>query len=180
MLPEHRTVFSEKRPIVRLLPGEKILLLQRQHWIIIVMRALLDLLIFVVALGIALAFLVQQTIAISFSLVIAMLLFITAFILVHTVFSFFFWYYQFYIITNKCLIHVHFFRVGGYHFDEVFLEKTPMREIDTNPPNIFFDLLNLDDVYVYFQRLERPEPFIFKTPSDAQAIEDLLEDLTAK
>lgn len=88
------------------------------------------------------------------------------------------WYYQFYIITTRCLLHIHFFRIGGFYFDEVFLDKVSQQEIDRHAPNLLCDLLGLYNVCIYFSHIERPEPFIFQTPSDSRAIENILEDLT--
>lgn len=91
-----------------------------------------------------------------------------------------FWFYQFYVITNKRIVHRRHFTFGGRHIDEVFLDATPVKEIVREASNPLFDLLDLEDVYVYFQRLERPEPFIFKKPEDPREIEALMEKAAVK
>lgn len=59
--------------------------------------------------------------------------------------------------------------------DEVFIDATPIREIVRMASNPFYDLLHLEDVYVHFQRLERPDPFIFKTPMEPRVVERVME-----
>jgi len=77
-------------------------------------------------------------------------------------------------------VHRRHFTFGGRHIDEVFLEATPVKEIVRDASNPVFDLLGLEDVYVYFQRLERPEPFIFIKPEDPRAIEVIMERAAVK
>lgn len=178
-MDSHRVIFQEskEKELIKLLPGEKILCLQRQHFVALLFPMLVP--IITVAVLFILLFLYQSAVEffpISAVMQLAVVLTMFSFLLVFETFTFMRWYYQFYIITSKCLLHIHFFRIGGYHFDEVFLEKTPIREIDKNAPNAFYDLFDIDDVYVHFQRLERPEPFIFVTPKDPQVIENLLEE----
>ena len=52
-----------------------------------------------------------------------------------------------------------------------------VQEIDRKPRNIFYDFLKIYDVYVYFHKLEKEEPFIFRNPQNSQKIEDVIEDL---
>lgn len=173
-------LFSEKKyDFLKLLPDEKVLCVQRQHPIVLLFPVATTIIIFLMTLG-AVGFLSSQKIIfVPLSLVLILVLTVLSFLAIWGTFVFMYWYYQFYIITNKCILHIHFFRIGGYHSDEVFLDVSPEREIDRKPPNIFYDLLGIEDVYVYFHRFERPEPFIFKTPSNAQQIETLLEEISS-
>ncbi len=178
-MDSHRVVFQEskEKEAIRLLPGEKILCLQRQHFVAFLFPMLVP--IIIAGVFLLLLFLYQETVdvfPISATMQLAVIFSMFSFLLVFETFAFMRWYFQFYIITTKCLLHIHFFRIGGYHFDEVFLEKTPIREIDRSAPNALYDLFDIDNVYVHFQRLERPEPFIFVTPENPQIIEDLLEE----
>mgnify|MGYP001583425100 FL=1 len=77
-------------------------------------------------------------------------------------------------------MHRRHFTLGGRHNDEVFIDATPVREIIRMASNPIFDLLHLEDVYVYFQRLERPEPFIFKKPEEPREIENIMEKAAVK
>lgn len=93
------------------------------------------------------------------------------------IFSYLYWYYQFYIITNKYIVYRHFFRIGGHHTEEVNLETSPEREIQRSTSNFIFSLLDIEDVVVSFQRPGLGE-FEFTAPENPQAIEDTLEKIT--
>lgn len=183
MREKETTLFLEKKTLekyefFKLFPDEKILCTQRQHWIVLlspIITGIIVLLITLVAAGFLSS---QKIILVPSSLVLILVLTVLSFLIILGTFVFMYWYYQFYIITNKRIFHIHFFRIGGFHSDEVFLDISPEREIDRKPPNIFYDLLGIEDVYVYFHRAERPEPFIFKTPSNAEKIEVLLEEIS--
>ncbi len=96
---------------------------------------------------------------------------------VSLIFIFMNWYYEFYIITNRSILHRYSFRLAGPFSEIVYGERMHVREIVRIPPNIIYDFLKIEDVHIYFQKHEQEEPFIFKTPSDAQEIEDLIHDL---
>lgn len=88
------------------------------------------------------------------------------------------WYYQFYIITNKAIVHRDSFRITGLHTEAVFENKLHIQDIERRTQNVIYDFLRIEDVYVYFHKLEREEPFIFKAPGNAQQIEDLLQRIS--
>ncbi len=167
---------------LKLFPGEEILNIQREHWVAVFIPLLL---IISGILGIAslLSFYgfskyTQQMELLVISIALAAIA--ASFLLSLATHIYLFWYYQFYIITSKRLVHVHFFRIGGFHLDEVFHEQTSPLEIDRNPQNFILDFLGIEDIYVYFHRYERPEPFIFKMPQDVNIIEDILEGYMIK
>jgi hypothetical protein len=171
----------EDSNLIKLLPDEKILSVQRQHWLVIFGRMIFPLFVAVVALIIALILPLDNLYALLpnalylktfFTLSVICLLFAVV------IYEYLSWYYQFYIVTSRCLMHIHFFRIGGFFFEEVFLDQMMQQEITRRAPNLFFDVLGIYDVYVEFSQLDRPEPFIFKSPSDSQYIEDLVENLT--
>lgn len=161
---------------IKLFPGEQVLDVQREHWLI-------------VALPIAISFSCIAFIAVCLILIITTNFFDQSFI-ISTIFlsiaamsflinfsmqTFMKWFYQFYVITSKRLAHIHYFRFGGFHLDEIFHQQITPLEIDKNPQNFIFDFIGIEDVYVYFRRLERPEPFVFRVPQNAEIIEELLE-----
>lgn len=170
--------------IVKCSPGEKILNVQRQHPVAIAITLAIHLLItFLVLLILFLVYInaanfntpFSSRIVISFitlSVICASLLLAT--------YNFLFWYYRFYIITNKCIIHRHSFRIGGEYTETVYGEKMHVQDIDRVSTNFFYYLLRIQDVYVYFHRLEREEPFIFESPNDAQKIDDIIQGLANK
>ena len=183
---------SKKRledfPIVKCMLGEKILCVQRQHLIKLIAPLVLRI---IVALSIlfSLVFispLIQQILpfALNNSALIAyiILTILSAFFVIE-IYSFMTWYYHFYIITNKAIVHRHSFRIGGPYSEIVYGDKMHIQDITRSSSNVIYDFLKIQDIYVYFHEIERKEPFILQTPSDAQAIEDtldLLQDNSSK
>ncbi|GEM_PF-1896022 len=167
-------------PIIKCAAGEKILCVQRQHPITLIAPLVLPIIIFSLALLslVFLTLLLPQTFPLltpTLTLYITLTMF-SLLLLIET-FTFMTWYYQFYIITNKAIVHRYSFRIASAYSEAVFGEKMHVQDIVRNPPNLLYDFLKIQDVYVYFHKLEREEPFIFKTPEDAQKIEDIIQDL---
>lgn len=180
-----RTGRLEDIPLIKCSPGEKVVCVQRRHKIALVgpllfpiIGAFIPFFIFMFIIQIlppwVTASFLNPTV-LPYIIILSM-----SIILLLEVFNFMTWYYQFYIITNKALLHRHFFTIGGFYSEVVFLEEVHQQEIIRQPPNFIYDFLKVQDVYVYFHKLEREEPFIFQTPSNAQEIEDLIQDLTIK
>jgi len=173
----------EDFPLIKLLPGEKILCVQRQHWIVLLEKILPTAAVTAVMLtGLFLPFFQQSLVFLPnyYALQTYLILVILCVFLIIETYNFLSWFYQFYIITTRCIIHIHFFRIGGFFFEEVFLSQVHQQEISRHASSLFYDLLGLFDVSIYFNELERKEPFIFKTPRNSEAIENLLENLTVK
>lgn len=164
---------------IKLFPKEEVLDIQRQHPIALLIPLSAVILLTLSVIGILMGlfyysiYIQDPLVFITATLVMAVtftsLLALATYIFLH-------WFYMFYIITSKRLMHVHFFRIGGFHLDEVLHERTDPLEIDREPKNFFLDFLGIEDIYVYFHRFERPEPFIFETPENSNRIEELLEE----
>lgn len=169
-------------PIIKCAEGEKILCVQRQHPIVLIMPLVLPIIIFSLVL-LSLVFftpLLTQTLPFLIptpTLTVYVALALLSLLLLIATFTFMTWYYQFYIITNKAIIHRNCFRLVGFYSEAVFGEKMHVQDILRNPPNLLYDFLKIQNVYVYFHKLEREEPFIFKTPENAQEIEDIIQSL---
>lgn len=161
---------------IKLFPNEEVLDVQRKHKITLLFPFFLNGIFVVIAsLSIIMLFNSGSANAFLWAMLSVVGLFFS-FIQIFATYTFLYWYYQFYIITNKRLIHVCFFRIGGFHLDEVFHEQTNPLEIDSRPQSFILDLLGIEDIYVYFSRFERPEPFVFRSPKDHVKIEEILED----
>lgn len=178
-----KVISPENFPFIKCAPGEKVLCVQRQHPIVLlaslslpIIGALAILLCILLIARFSPVFFFSYTL--SPMVIFFIILTITSGLLVIETFNFMTWYYQFYIITNKSILHKHFFTIGGFYSEVIFLEEIHQQEIIRQPPNFIYDFLKIQDVYVYFHKLEREEPFVFKTPDNAQVIEDLLQDLT--
>lgn len=167
---------------IKLFNNEEVLEVQRQHKITLLMPVFLIGVFIFAAISLLTIFLNSQYIVNPnyFFIIVFSICAFLSFTQIFTLYTFLSWFYQFYIITDKRLISVHYFRVGGFHLDEVFHTKTNPLEIDRHPQNFLLDLLGIEDLYVYFQRFERPEPFIFKAPENHIKIGELLENHSLK
>ena len=70
--------------------------------------------------------------------------------------------------------------MAGFYSESVMLNQMHQQRMERDSPNLIYDFLKIQDLYVYFHKLEREEPFVFKTPDDAQVLEDLLQGLIIK
>ncbi len=158
-------------------PEEEVLDVQRQHVATLIIPLMLIIFSIFLTIGfVAGLFYFQGT---QESAYVIFLLPLTAAVLsllsMFVIYLFMRWFYQFYIITSKRLIHIHYFRIGGFHLDEVFYLQTKPTEMERRPQNFFLDFLGIEDVSVYFKNLERTIPFVFNAPPDSAKIEALLE-----
>lgn len=175
----------ENLPIIRCAVGEKILCVQRHHPIVLIAPMLLPIMSALIVLS-ALIFIprfLPETLPFSFNnplLITYIILTITSMLFVIETYNFMNWYYDFYIITNKQIVHRRCFRIVGVYSESVYGEKMHVQDILRVPPNLLYDFLKIQDVYVYFHKLERDEPFIFETPENAQEIDDLIQDLATQ
>lgn len=175
----------EDFPIVKCTDGEKVLCIQRQHPIVLFNRMILQfgllsvILISVILTSFSLSGILPFNLNNNIITLYIALVSISVYAAVG-LYTYMDWYYQFYIITNKALVHRRVFRISGPYSEVVFGDKMHIQEIDRRPQNLIYDFLRIQDIYVYFHKLEREEPFIFKMPGDSQAIEDILDNLISQ
>ena len=163
---------------IQFFPHEEVFYVQREHVIVLLFPAVGILLTAFLTISFVLAAVRFQYIQDLFYLILVLLLALALLCLLSTfaVYAFMRWFYQFYIITSKRLIHIHYFRIGGFHLDEVFYLQTKPTEVECHPRNFLLDFLGIEDVFVYFKNLERTVPFTFNMPPDSGKIEKLLEE----
>lgn len=172
----------EDYPVVKCVEGEKIISVQRKHPIILVGHLLLlSFTVLTIPFAFSLIFLtykdfLQPVIFSQVLIAYGILTLVTIFMII-AIYLFLSWYYHFYVITNKTLVDRYSFRIGGQYSEVIFGDKMHVQEIDRKPRNIFYDFLKIYDVYVYFHKLEKEEPFIFRNPQNSQKIEDVIEGL---
>ena len=175
----------EEYPVVKCLDGERILCVQRKHPIILIGHLLLlGFTILTIPFSLSLILFtypdfVSLVIPAQVLIVYGVLAGFSVFLVI-SIYLFLSWYYHFYVITNKALVDRYSFRLGGPYSEVVIGDKMHVQEITRKPRNMVYDFLKIHDVYVYFHKLEKEEPFIFRSPQDSQQIEDLIEDLSAK
>lgn len=159
-------------------PHEETFYVQREHVIALFFPAIAIFFATVLTISFIYATIHFRYIEGLFYVILVLFLSLAALTLLSTfaVYTFMHWFYQFYIITNKRLIHIHYFRVGGFHLDEVFYLQTKPTEVERQPRNFLLDFLGIEDVSVYFKNLERTIPFVFENPADSGKIEKLIEE----
>ncbi len=168
----------------RLVEGENLLEVQRQHSITIVFKFAFLLFLSLSLIGFSLfEFQYRSNLPLwitdfyNSKFIIGLSMIVLSIFSTFGAYIFMRWYYQFYIITNKRLMHIHFFRLMGFYEEEIFFEKVTTERIDRNTDNILYDLLGIEDVYVYMLTIESVEPFIFRSPQNAQVIESILDQV---
>lgn len=167
-------------PTIKLHSGERLLLVQRKHWIAIVLPMLIHagiLLILLLAFIFAPSFGFFPQISQALIDITLILVSLLAIIGIYTVMD---WIFEFYIITDKRIINVHFFKIRGVDFDEYFFTEGAQIEIDRVVSNFIYDLLEIEDIHIGFQSIVRTEHFVIETPSNANQIYSLIEKLFMK
>lgn len=175
----------ENYPVVKCVAGEEIICVQRKHLIILLGHLLLlSFTILTIPFSFSLIFFTYpdlfKMVVANQVLIVYGVLALASIFLVIALYLFLSWYYHFYVITSIALIDRYSFRLGGPYSEVVFGDKMHVQEIVRKPRNIFYDFLKIYDVYVYFHKLEKEEPFIFRNPENSQQIEDIIEDLSAQ
>lgn len=163
--------------LIKLQKNERTLVVQRQHFMTLLTPILISSSVFLIFSLFVVLLKFQHIIQLPPLPGVDLLLVVICFLSTFGIFSYLYWYYQFYIITNKCILHKHFFRLGGHHSEEVFLETSPEREITRTASNFLYSLLDIEDIVVHFQRPGLGE-FIFTAPEKPQDIEDALESVS--
>lgn len=172
-------------PIIKCAPGEMILCAQREHPVAFMfamaVRLATEIFIFISfffvvysTLSLTTLFLDKKTIILLGTIV------GLSTILLIELYAFLSWYYQFYIVTNKAIVHKRFFRISGFYSEVIFLEQIHQQEIDRSPSNLLYDYLRIENITVRFHKLEREDPFFFKSPENAQEIEDAIQNVTVQ
>lgn len=172
-------------PLVKCAPGEKIICAQREHQVTFILAMLLRLST-EIFIFISFFLVTNSTLTLTSLFVDKQILFLLVIIigcstiLLIELYAFLSWYYQFYIVTNKAIIHKRFFRIAGFYSEVIFLEQMHQQEIDRSPSNLLYDYLRIENVTVRFHKLQREDPFMFKNPENAQEIEDAIQNITVQ
>lgn len=162
---------------LKLLTNEKILGVQRKHWLALVFSLSVHSLIILCSVIVMLFFIHQQYPFIFLAVTIGLSLCVVSFLAIHGTFLVMDWYFCFYIITNQRIVHEHFFKVSGDYYEEVFLAEN-IESAKRVEKNIIYDYFGVEDVYVHFPTYDRTEPFIFDSPNNASEIEALIEEFS--
>lgn len=170
-------IFEPNKLAIDLLPGEHVLNVQRQHWIALGMlfftHALIIISLFVIVI-LMYVFKVFPHFP-DFALY-TVLLFFSSLALVGT-YTCMTWYYTYYTVTTRRFIIRQYFKVIGAYYQEMLLRRGVEIETRRVTANIFYDLLDIEDIYITLHTEDVPEPFTFKTPQHPEQIEAALVDI---
>ena len=153
------------------LSGEQIQVIKRQHPFVLIGPIIGIILtsIFVFVLGniLNLLFIKSITTVIIFSLLIILSSF--AFLL-KAVLN---WYYHLYVITSRKILEINCIPFFSDQIDDVFLDQVRTTEIDAHIPNFIYELLDIGDVTIAFDRPSHDEVFTLskiKSPREVAAL----------
>jgi len=113
-------------PIIKPGIAEHVLCIQRQHPIVFVTAAILQgvIALFLLAALFFIAFFLSDLQPFNNGIVLVdIALVIVSIFSVSIIFTFLTWYYQFYIVTNKSIIHRYCFRIAGPFSEIVYAER---------------------------------------------------------
>src|SRR5260370_26279819 len=156
---------------IKLLSGERIYTIQRKHVISIVLP--LASYILIMTILIIVSIIARIFLVISPLFFIDTVLLLLSFLAVFAMFISVNWFYQLYVVTNKRILHIHFFETQGEHFEEVFVAAEIEIKISRVANNFIYDILNVEDIYIEFRREYRQEPFIIRIPNRPEEFEEI-------
>jgi hypothetical protein len=169
------SILQEKLNI-KILASETIYTIQRKHLVTVVLPLVSSVLmtIFFIVILMILSRLHSATNTL-FSVDIVFLL--LSFLAVFNMFTFANWFFEFYIITDKRILHIHFFKSQGEHFEEIFIAAGIEIKISRTANNLLYNILNVEDVNIEFRREYRQKQFIIQKPARPKEIEDILDTI---
>src|SRR2546430_3028340 len=157
---------------IKLLSGEKIYTIQRKHPISVVVPLASYILIMTIFIS-TFIIISRSYPAISPLFFIDAVLLLLSFLVVFAMFAMMNWFYQFYVVTNKRILHIHFFKTQGEHFEEVFVAVGTEIKISRVARNLLYGILNVEDIYIEFRREDRQEPFVIRAPDRPKEFEEI-------
>ena len=168
-------VFQGKLLFTELLPNEKIPTVQKQHWSVLLLLFISHALVILILCAAITLFIIMKYPSFALVIIIDGTLVLFSLLALLGTYVYMDWYYTFYVITDKRLIIRHFFKIiGGAYYKEIFLQSGTRFEVERISPNIIYDILDIEDVYVKFRNIELTEPFIFERPQHPEEIEKAL------
>ena len=143
------------------LEAEKILFLQRKHWLV-----LLPLVISII-LGIILGLITLAYTSVQFSVgfltsivLLLSLLTLSASLLIKALTE---WYFTIYILTSRRLLEICYTPLTSYILNNVLLEQVRCTEIDTTASGWLYKYLNIGDIIITFDRPTHRDAFVLQS-----------------
>jgi len=141
------------------LPDEKLLIVERKHWIVLCLPLLTLLslsLPFYVSLYIIFGYFFRYPM-IFVSGILAILC-LTISLIVKIIID---WYFHLFIVSNKKILEVSYSPLFSYNANVVLLDQVRATEIDEKKRGILHELIDVGDITVTFDRPTHQEEFVF-------------------
>lgn len=156
------------------LPGEELIVARRQHPLLLILALL-------TTLGVALVLIIIVSLLFNFFGVPPFLhwslgLFSYALLVSALSKQTIDWHYHFYVITTRRIVEI---IATPFFYDvinDIFLDQVRTTEVDVKIPNFIFELLNIGDVVISFDRPSHDAIFVLKSISDPYSVGMCLGD----
>lgn len=159
MRPEEHTEMSGLLNYFINLPDEKLLIVERKHWIVLTIPIL-------TLLGLTIPFYVSLYIifeyffhypAIFISGILAILC-LTISLIVKIIID---WHFHLFIVSNKKILELSYSPLFSYNATVVLLDQVRATEIDEKKRGILHELIDVGDITITFDRPTHQEEFVF-------------------
>jgi len=159
------------------LPGERVLVVKRQHWCILVRPIFVN--FFILFSIVYLLFFLSSTRLFSFAafLIIVFSVLTTSLSLVTRLIVN--WYYHLYVVTNRKIMEICYAPLFFHTVNDVLLDQVRCTEIDVKIRGIINEILDKGDVVITFDRPTHEEEFVFTNLRNPKEIGHILGDAFA-
>lgn len=155
--------------------GEELLLVTRKH-IFRVISPLLITWMTASLFGLA-AYLLFIQIIFSIPIFVLSLMLIISIGISVAVYSWVYWYFHLYILTNRKILEVIYTPLYSHVVNDIFLDKVNCTEIDLSSKGFFHELIDMGDLTITFDRPTHQEEFVLQ---DIKSCDEVGKFLTQK
>jgi hypothetical protein len=159
------------------LPDEKLLLVEKKHWFILVREFFLICSLSLPFSGIF--FLISQQLLQNFSIFISGILLIVCVSITLIVKSIVDWHFHVYIVTNRKVIEVRYSPLFFYKTNVVLLDQVRCTEIDEKQHGLLNELLDMGDITMTFDRPTHQDEFVFQDVKNPRELANILNTMFA-
>lgn len=157
------------------LEGEELLFVTRRHPFVIIYP--LFILGFLTIIFLTSAIFLYTKIFPSFTMLIASVLMIFSISLTLSIYSYIYWYFHLYVLTNRKILEVKYTPLFSHIVNDIFLDKVACTEIDLSSRGFFNELIDMGDLTITFDRPTHEEEFVLH---GIKGCDDLGKFLTQK
>jgi hypothetical protein len=138
------------------LPGEQLILAQKQHWIVLVKPLLGAFTMFILFVGFSSFFYAIGYVPLTLFITLTLLVF--SIILSFVTVALMEWYFHLFIVTSRKILEVSY-SPFTQKIDDVFLDQVRIIEIDVQKNNVLYQLVDIGNIVIYFDRPSHEECF---------------------